>query len=81
MDKKTKKRNKSLLLIKCLIILTLGMFFAAFLFLLLLPKKSDIIKGITYDLKYPEISHYSQIPYEVFENDFKLMKETGIKLK
>lgn len=76
-DKK-KKERKGLALIRRLIIALLILFFFILFFLLLLPKEPDIIKGVTYDLKYPKISHYSQIPAEVFENDFKLMKGAGV---
>jgi TolA-binding protein len=37
-----------------------------------------MIKGVTYDLDYPRTTHYSQIPEEVFEKDFRLMKEAGV---
>ena len=76
--RKHKKKNKGLRYAKRSIIILIAVFFIIFLFLLLLPKKPDMIKGITYDLKYPGISHYSQVSREVFEKDFKLMKEAGI---
>ena len=76
--KKSKEENMPGGLIKRSIIILIAIFFAILVFLLLLPKKSDIIKGVTYDLKYPSISHYSQIPKDIFEKDFKLMKEAGV---
>lgn len=51
---------------------------AAALFFLVLPKRPDIVKGVTYDLKYPGINHYSQISPPVFEEDFRMMKDAGI---
>ena len=78
MRKKKIEKNKTLSTIKWSILILIAIFFAILLFLLLLPKKPDIIKGVTYDLKYPKISHYSQVPREVFEKDFKLMKKAGI---
>lgn len=78
MVKLKKEKDTTLRNIKRAILLLLLLFFIVLIFLLLLPKKPDIIKGVTYDLKYPKVSHYSQIPRQVFENDFKLMKEAGI---
>lgn len=80
LKKKSKKdkENKIFPFIKRLIIILLILSFLILLFLLLLPKEPDIIKGVTYDLKYPKISHYSQIPHDVFEKDFKLMKGAGV---
>jgi TolA-binding protein len=80
MSGKSKKKttlDKSSLIKKTILIL-IAIFFAVLLFLLLLPKKPDIIKGVTYDLKYPGITHYSQISPKVYKNDFKLMREAGI---
>ena len=81
MSKQYKQENeldKNLLLTKKFILILIPVFFVILIFLTLMPKESDIIKGVTYDLKYPKINHYSQIPLEVFEQDFKLMKKAGI---
>ena len=74
---KLNELNKTFLFAKKSILVLIAIFFIILLFLLLLPKEPDIIKGVTYDLKYPKTAHYSQIPPEVFEKDFKLMKEAG----
>jgi len=74
-----KKRNKNaLVVIKRAIIALLALFLVILFFMLLLPKEPDIIKGVTYDLKYPGINHYSGVSREVYENDFRLMKEAGV---
>ena len=57
------------------VIALIALFFVILFFLLLLPKKPDVIKGVTYDLKYPGISHYSQVPRSTYENDFKLTEK------
>jgi TolA-binding protein len=76
-DNEERKRKK-IFCIKGFSIALLGLILIILLFGLLLPKEPDIIKGVTYDLKYPGISHYSQIPLEIFEKDFKMMKKAGI---
>jgi hypothetical protein len=76
--RKKSKVNERLVIVRSVIIALIVIFFALLILLLLLPKEPEIIKGVTYDLKYPKISHYSQIPPEVFEKDFKLMKDAGI---
>ncbi|MBN1871411.1 MAG: tetratricopeptide repeat protein [Candidatus Omnitrophica bacterium] len=60
-----------------ILVLTISVFGLLFL-ALLVPRESDVIKGVTYDLSYPATSHYSQVPVSVFEEDFKLMKKAGI---
>src|SRR3990167_3407202 len=77
-DEKKERKKFFIIFIRGCVIALLAFLFIIFLFLLLLPKSPDIIKGVTYDLKYPGISHYSQIPPEVFERDFKMMKKAGI---
>jgi len=70
--------KKRLKIAKQVVLGLLILFILMLLFLLLLPKEADIIKGVTYDLKYPKIRHYSQIKRDVFERDFKRIKEAGI---
>ncbi len=72
------KKTTPLSVVKRMIIVLSAIFFLVLLFLLMLPKEPDIVKGVTYDLTYPKISHYSQIPREVFEKDFQLMKKAGV---
>lgn len=76
-QKQTDEMNVSLIVKRSIVTLII-VFFAILFFLLLLPKEPDIIKGVTYDLKYPRKSHYSQVPSEVIEKDFRLIKEAGI---
>ena len=80
MPKKKSKNTggKNNFIAKRLFIISVAALFVIGLFVLLLPKRPDMIKGVTYDLKYPKISHYSQVPRGVFEKDFKLMKEAGV---
>lgn len=40
--------------------------------------KEFFIKGVSYALSYPKTVHYSQIPQEVLDKDFAMMKEAGI---
>src|SRR3989339_352141 len=77
-DEKKERKKFFIIFIKGCAIAFLVLLFITFLFLLLLPKRPDIIKGVTYDLKYPGISHYSQISPEIFEKDFKMIKKAGI---
>lgn len=74
---KGKKNRKRVFLIGFLIPFA-AIALAVLLFFLLLPKRPDTIKGVTYDLKYPGISHYSQISPKIFEKDFRMMKDAGI---
>ncbi len=77
-DEKKERKKFFIIFIKGCLIALFALAVAIFLFFLLLPKTPDIIKGVTYDLKYPGISHYSQISPEVFEKDFKMIKKAGI---
>ncbi|MDD5681262.1 MAG: tetratricopeptide repeat protein [Candidatus Omnitrophica bacterium] len=78
-SKKEKKGRKFIFIImRGFLIALAAILLTILLFFLLLPKGPDMIKGVTYDLKYPGISHYSQISPKVFEKDFKMMKEAGI---
>jgi Glycosyl hydrolases family 2, TIM barrel domain len=75
---KQKKKDKKVIFLRVFFTALAAIILTMLLFLLLLPNKPDIIKGVTYDLKYPGINHYSQISPKVFEKDFKMMKEAGI---
>ncbi|MBL7070980.1 MAG: tetratricopeptide repeat protein [Candidatus Omnitrophica bacterium] len=75
---KNKIEGGRLRIARRLVLGLLALFFAILIFLVLLPKKPDAIKGVTYDTQYPKVRHYSQIPREVFEEDFKRIKEAGI---
>ncbi|MFH0839608.1 MAG: tetratricopeptide repeat protein [Candidatus Omnitrophota bacterium] len=77
-DERKKRKKLFINFIKGFLAALLATVFIILLFLLLLPKKPDVIKGVTYDLKYPRISHYSQISADVFEKDFKMMKQAGV---
>ena len=41
-------------------------------------EKEFFIRGVSYALSYPKTVHYSQIPKEILEKDFQMMKEVGI---
>src|SRR4030043_2064626 len=75
---KNEKRKRKIIFLKGFSIALAVIILIILLFFLLLPKKPDIIKGVTYDLKYPGISHYSQISPKIFEKDFKMIKKAGI---
>jgi len=75
---KNEKKNRKIIFLNGFSIALAVIILIILLFFLLLPKKPDTIKGVTYDLKYPGISHYSQISPKIFEKDFKMMKDAGI---
>ncbi len=78
MSKKMPKKEQRMKLFKRIITGLVIVLFAILLIAVLLPREEDIIKGVTYDLKYPGIRHYSQIPRKVYEEDFRSIKEAGI---
>ncbi|MCK9554711.1 tetratricopeptide repeat protein [bacterium] len=62
-------------------ILWVSLFSSALLllvFFLLIPADIGQIRGVNYSLCYPRTTHFSQVPAEVIEKDFEMMKQAGI---
>ena len=72
------KKDRKFIFLKGFFISLAALLLAILLFFLLLSKRPDSIKGVTYDLKYPGINHYSQMSPKIFEKDFRMMKDAGI---
>jgi len=80
MPKKEIKRDPiiiSLIVKRMIMAFTAGVFLLLIL-ILIVPREPEIIKGVSYDLSYAGSSHYSQVPASVFENDFAMMKKSGV---
>ncbi len=47
-------------------------------FFLMIPADIGQIRGVNYSLCYPKTTHFSQVPAEVIEKDFEMMRQAGI---
>ncbi|MDD5644588.1 MAG: tetratricopeptide repeat protein [bacterium] len=54
------------------------LFFLLLVLFLLIPADIGQIRGVNYSLCYPKTVHFSQVPAEVIEKDFEMMRQAGI---